>query len=437
VNIVHLTPGAGGMYCGGCFRDNALVKALREAGHQTLMVPLYLPLNLEDADQSAGTPIFFSGINVYLQQRFPFFRRVPHWLNRLLAAPALLRRVGRYAAKTRPTDVGELALSMIQGEAGNQARELAELIAWLKTQPAPDVFCLSNALLIGMARQFKAQFKAPIVCTFQGEDGFLDGLPEAQRPLGWRLLQERAKDVDLFLAPSEYFADLMKRRLGLPEEKVLVVYNGISLENYGPATSTPTTPTLGFFARMCREKGLDLVVEAFLILKHRNRIPGLRLRIGGSLGPADEPFVQQLRERLQRNGAMRDTEICPNLSRADKLDFYRSLSVLSVPAVFGEAFGLYVVEALAAGVPVVLPRQGSFPELVAASGGGVLFEPKNANALADAAEALLLNPAQARALGAAGRKAVEEKFSIEIMAREIALTYQELIRPALETSVSR
>ena len=84
MNIVQITPGAGGMYCGGCFRDNALVAALRKQGHETLMVPLYLPLTLDEADQSAGTPTFFGGINVYLEQKSALFRKAPKWLHSLL-----------------------------------------------------------------------------------------------------------------------------------------------------------------------------------------------------------------------------------------------------------------------------------------------------------------------------------------------------------------
>jgi hypothetical protein len=81
MNIVQITPGAGSMYCGGCFRDNSLVAALRKQGHQTLMVPLYLPLTLDEPDQSAGTPIFFGGINVYLDQKSALFRKAPRWLH--------------------------------------------------------------------------------------------------------------------------------------------------------------------------------------------------------------------------------------------------------------------------------------------------------------------------------------------------------------------
>ena len=153
------------MYCGGCFRDNALVAALRRAGYQTLMVPLYLPLTLDEPDQSAGTPIFFSGINVYLEQKSAMFRKAPGWLRDALASPALHKWAAGKAAKTRAEDVGELTLSMLRGEEGNQARELEEFIAWLKTQKNPDVICLSNALLVGMVREMKSAIGAPVICS--------------------------------------------------------------------------------------------------------------------------------------------------------------------------------------------------------------------------------------------------------------------------------
>lgn len=408
------------MYCGGCFRDNALAGALRQMGHDLLLLPLYLPLTLEEPDNSAGAPLFFSGINVYLEQKSAFFRHAPHWLNRLLAAPALLRWAGRMAAKTRPTETGALTISMIRGEAGNQARELAELISWLKANTSPAVICLSNALLVGLARRIKAELKVPVVCTLQGEDGFLDALPEAFRAEAWRILSERAADVDLFLAPSHYFGSVMQQRLGLSPDRVRVVHNGINLEGFAPAPALPDPPVWGFFARLCPEKGLDRVVDAFLILKQRNRVPGLKLRLGGSLGPADKPWVAQLHRRLVHGDLAQQFEVSPNLDRAGKQAFYRSLSVLSVPTVYGEAFGLYLLEAWATGIPVVQPQRGAFPELVNLTGGGVVYDPAGgAEALANSVETLLLHPNQARTMGEAGRKSVLERFSIQAMANQM------------------
>jgi len=438
VNLVHFTPGAGAMYCGGCLRDNALVAALRKLGHQVTMVPLYLPLTLDEADQSMGMPVFFGGLNVYLQQKAALFRGAPGWLHDLFDSPALLRWAAGKAAKTRAADVGELTLSMLRGEAGNQARELEELLAWLKTQPPPDALCLSNALLLGMARRLKSELRAPVTCALQGEDTFLDALPEAHRAACWQTLTERAQEVDLFLAPSRYFGDLMRQRLGLAEKQVRVVPNGINLDGYADAgrggkceVRIPNSevqgagvPALGYFARMCPEKGLDTLVEAYIRLRQRGRVGALKLRLGGSCGPADTPFVNSLRQRLQASALLEDVEFHPNVDRAGKLALLRSLSVFSVPAHYGEAFGLYVIEAMAAGVPVVQPRVAAFPELIEATGGGVLCAPNDPQALAEAIEALLLNPARARALGDTGRRAVFERFSAEAMARAVAQAYE-------------
>jgi len=285
----------------------------------------------------------------------------------------------------------------------------------------------------------------------QGEDFFLDGLPESHRAACWHTLAERAADVDLFVAPSRYFGDLMRERLGLAADRVRVVHNGIKLDGYdeegrrqkaecrmqegeGPGASVPPTPltprpsppTLGFFARMCREKGLDTLVEAYILLRKRGSAGNVRLRVGGSCGPADQAFVEGLRERLRAEGVLADVEFHRNLDRAGKLEFLRSLSVFSVPARYGEAFGLYVIEAMAAGVPVVQPRAAAFPELIEATGGGLLCAEEDPQALAEAIEGLRLNPARARALGEAGRRAVFERFSAESMARAMAQVYAEM-----------
>lgn len=421
MQIVQITPGAGAMYCGNCFRDNALVRELRRLGHDVTMIPLYLPLTLDEADESAASPIFFGGISVYLEQKSNLLQRAPQWLRRLLASRKLLAWAGSRAAKTRASEVGDMMLSMLRGEEGRQSRELDELISWLKTQPKPDVICLSNALLVGLARKLKSELNTPVICTLQGEDAFLDGLPDSHRDAAWQLLRERAADVDIFIAPSRYFGDLMTRRLGLPPEKVSVVHNGISLDGYEvrdqrPEVGKQTAPVLGYLARMCKEKGLDILVEAFIALKQRGNVPRLKLQIAGSCGPGDEPFVKTLRKRLAEAGYIGDVAFLPNLTRAEKIDFLRGLNVFSVPAPYGEAFGLYVIEAMAAGVPVVQPRHAAFPEILEATGGGALCEPGDTKSLADKIEEFLLNPTQARTLGEGGRAAITEKFSVAAMA---------------------
>lgn len=418
MNIVQITPGAGGMYCGNCFRDNALVHELRARGHPTLMIPLYLPMTLDEANESEGTPIFFSGINVYLEQLFPLFAKAPNWLRKPLASPALLKWAAGRAAKTRAQDLGELTHSIIRGENGNQAKELEELIAWLKANHRPDVICLSNALLAGLARNLKQQLQVPVVCMLQGEDSFLDSLPEPHRSQTWNALAERCADIDSFIAPSNYFGRLMTSRLGLTPHRVHVVYNGINLEGFEPALNPPQPPVIGYFARMCREKGLHILVEAFIRIKKRNKIPNLKLLIGGGLGPADEAFVSEIKDLLRRNELLQSVEFFPNVTREEKQQFFRKLSIFSVPALYGEAFGLYLLEAWASGIPVVQPRHAAFPELLELSGAGVIVDPDPGSISAEL-ESILDDPARLVALRNRARHAAEARFSVSAMTSAI------------------
>jgi glycosyltransferase involved in cell wall biosynthesis len=254
----------------------------------------------------------------------------------------------------------------------------------------------------------------------------LDSLPESVRERAWQTLIARATEVDLIIAPSRYYGDLMRKRLQLEPERVRVVYNGINLEGYLPAATPPAPPVLGYFSRMCQAKGLDTLVEAFIQLKTREPFKDLKLRVGGGMGPSDKIFVDKLKSILAKQKCLDDTEFCPNLDRAQKQAFFRSLTVMSAPALYGEAFGLYVIEALASGVPVVQPRHAAFPELIEATNGGLLCEPGSSTALADGIEQLLLDTQRARALGEAGRNAVLHNFSVERMAREMVEVFQEV-----------
>jgi glycosyltransferase involved in cell wall biosynthesis len=421
MRLVHLTAGTGSFFCGTCLRDHALVKALRRRGHDALIVPLYLPLVLDDSGSRQESPLFFGGINVYLQQKSAFFRHTPRWLDKLLDLPALLRQAGRKAGMTDARELGEMTLSMIQGEHGYQAKELDKLVAWLVTQK-PDVVCLSNSLLIGVARRVREELRVPIICSLQGEDAFLDSLPEPYRERCWQLVRERAADVQCFVAPSRYYNALMRERLLLAAENTVVIHNGIDLDGFAPAPTPPEFPTVGFLARMCRDKGLDILVEAFIRLAPR--VPGARLKIGGSQTEADRVFVNELTDRLAQAGVANAVRFLPNLTHAEKQQFLRGLTVLSVPTRCGEAFGLFMIESLASGVPVVQPGNGAFPELIEHTGGGVLFAPGDASSLADALEKLLRDPAQAVELGRCGREVVNARFTSDAMAHN----FEELLK---------
>jgi glycosyltransferase involved in cell wall biosynthesis len=425
MRIIQITPGAGGDYrCDNCLRDSALVAELRRLGHDTLMVPLYLPMAADGPDVAGRTPIFFGGINVYLQQKSALFRRTPRWLDRALDSPRLLRWIARRAAMTHARDLAEPTLSMLRGEHGRQVKELERLVAWLAGQERPDVVCLSNALLVGLARRMKAALGVPLVCMLQDEDGFLDALPEPQRAEAWRTLAQRAGEVDALVAVSRHYRDLMRGRLGLAPERIHAVHIGIAAEGFEPAASPPDPPAIGYLAPLCPAKGLDTLVEAFLALRAGGRVPGLRLRVAGATLAEHRPFVEDLRRRLADAGAAGDVEFLPAPDRAGRQRFLRTVSVLAVPAREAEAFGIFILESLASGVPVVLARRGAYPEILEATGGGVLVEPEDPRSLAEALLGLLARPEEARGMGERGRRAVLGHFNVQRMAGEMVRIFE-------------
>jgi glycosyltransferase involved in cell wall biosynthesis len=417
MHVVTLTPGTGNFFCGNCLREQALAVALRKRGHDVTLVPMYLPRVTEE-DERNDVPIFFGGVTCYLEQKCACFAKMPRWLDRALNAPALLKLLARFSNMTRARELGEMTLSMLRGEEGRQAAELAKLITWLKSQPAPDAIMLSSLLLVGLARRLRTAFGVPVLCTMQGEDAFLDSLPEPYRQQCWQLVAERGADVARFVTGSRYYRDEIRRRTKWSDDRVSVIPNGITLDGFGPGTP-PATPTIGYLARMIEGKGLGVLVDAFIELRRRNKVPQARLRIAGTTTPADARYIRRQQEKLAAAGLGDAVDWLPNVSRGDKITFLQGLTVFSVPATYGESYGLYLIEAWACGVPVVQPRHAAFPELIEATGGGVLCEPKNPASLADALESLLLDPARARALGAQGRAAVERDYSAARMAERV------------------
>lgn len=417
MKIVFLTPGTGSYYCGACMRDNALARELLRSGHEVTMAPMYLPLMLDETTLagSENVPVFFGGINVYLQQKLPFFRSAPAFVDRWLNSTRLLQWAARHSHMTSAREHGEMTLEMLHVETSRFRKEWIKLLDWLEHTEKPDLICLSNALLAGFAGEMKRRLNAPVVLFFQGEDGFLDGLPEPYRTNCWAALAAQLPASDILIAPSHYYAGFMRERLRLPSDTIEVVPNGISLEGYSSAETPPKNPTIGYLARMSREKGLELLVDAFLILARELGDKTACLKIAGAATAGDQSLIGELQQRIITAGLSSRVEWFPNVTRDQKITFLRGLTLFSVPAVYEEAFGLYLIEAMACGVPVVQPDAAAFSEIVA-TGGGICVPPRDARALALAWKQLLADPAQCAALGKAGRLSVEKHFSARKMA---------------------
>jgi glycosyltransferase involved in cell wall biosynthesis len=115
------------------------------------------------------------------------------------------------------------------------------------------------------------------------------------------------------------------------------------------------------------------------------------------------------------------------LDRHGKLDFLKKLSVFSVPESYADPKGLFLLEAMACGIPVVQPRRGAFTEIVETTGGGVLVEPDNAEALAHAFLELWKNPARSAELGRRGYQGVRAHYSARQMAESALAVYHSVV----------
>lgn len=417
MRIAFITSGAAGMYCGSCMKDNTLVSALRRQGHDALLIPTYTPIRTDEDDVSQHK-VFFGGINVYLEQKSWFFRQTPWFVDRLLNFSWLLKWASRFAVKTQGELLGSLTLSMLRGRDGKQRKEIGKLITFLKNEVKPDVVILSNLLISGMVGDIKAELGVPIWGTLQGDDIFLESLTPTYRQPCIDLLRANAASIDGFFATSGYYADFMAGYIGLPRERIHVVHPGINMKGHGQPRDFNARPpyTIGYFARICPEKGFHHLAEAFRLLREQPGSPLCRLRVSGWLGEHNRKYFEHELEKLKATGHDADVEHVPSPDHAGKIAFLNKLDVLSVPTVYREPKGIYVLEAMANGVPVVQPRHGSFPELIDATGGGLLVEPENPQALAVGLRRMIDDHELRQKCGEHGQMAVQQKFTAEHMA---------------------
>jgi glycosyltransferase involved in cell wall biosynthesis len=430
MRVLQITAGAGGMYCGSCLRDNTLAAETMARGHDVTLLPVYTPTRTDEENVSEDQ-VFFGGISVYLEQRVPFLRNAPAVLDWFLDSPAVIRMATGRAVTLEAKDLGELTVSTLRGEDGNQAREIGKLLRHLEGLPPFDVVSIPMSLLISLAPPLKRALKVPICCTLQGDDLFLEGLGEPWRSESLALIRRHAPSVDAFIATSGYYADFMAGYLGLARSTIHIVPLGIHLDGHDPSPRpVPDVPVVGYFARIAPEKGLHLLADAYRVLRTDLGFPAARLEAAGYLPPEHKGYLADIEKTLGDAGLPAEFHYRGAPDRAGKIAFLRGLSVFSVPSPYAEPKGLYLLEALANGIPVVQPRHGAFPEILAKTGGGVLFEPGSAASLAECLRELLREPARAAALGARGAEGVGRHYTAAHMAEsQIAVYESVLARP--------
>jgi glycosyltransferase involved in cell wall biosynthesis len=423
MRIAYIAAGAGGSYCGACARDVALARGLTARGHDVLLLPLYTPLRSDLSHAGMGR-IFYGGINAYLQQRSGLFRRTPGFVDWFFDRPALLRLVSRFAIETRPEGLGEMTVSVLRGTAGRQRKELEKLVGFLEREHRPDVVNLTNSLLSAVAPEVKRRMGVPLFCTLQGEEAFVARLPQPHRNEAMALMRSHAQHFDLLFSPGEGYADEMSEFLSVPRERVQVVRAGIEFGPYraaGPRVREPFR--IGFLSRVTPAKGLDILVEAFALLE-RMRPGRATLSVAGEVAGVHRGFLRRLRRRMASEGLTGRFEYLGEVDMAGKAALLRSLSAFCLPSRYAERRAVACLEAMAAGVPVVVPSIGLFPELIALTGGGTLVPVEDAGAVAQALAALMDDPDGADRMGQAAAEGVAAHFSADAMAEQTLRAYE-------------
>jgi len=421
--VLYILPGSGGsFYCQNCLRDAALAGALQSAGHQVTLLPLYLPATVA-MPRPTEVPVFYGAVSLYLRHRFAALRRLPRAWFAPLDRWSVLRIAARFAGTTSARGLEDLTLSMLRGREGRQADELARLCDWLRGLPAderPGAILLSNALLAGLASELKAAVGCPVLCWLQDEHVWFDAMAPDLRAAVVKVLAAESRAIDRFVAASGYYAEAMSRVIGLPPERIAVVYPGLDSGGYRLTDVNRRPRTIGFLSRLSPAEGFDRFVEAYLLLRREPRFADVRLAATGG-PPVERGFLKRQARRLSEAGAGAQAEISVSRFTEDRAGFLSELTLLSVPGgATPEAFGYYAIEAMAAGVPVVLPRQGAFPEIAAAAGCGILADDARPATLARAWAALLDDPVRLRHESEQGRRAAETVFAHASTANALA-----------------
>ncbi len=425
---MHIIPGSGGsFYCGNCLRDAKYVEALRKSDHQVVKLPMYLPLFADEHDLSREIPVFYGAISIYLKQLFPIFRKAPAWVDRALNSKPMLKLASRFAGSTRAKGLEEMTVSMLLGEEGAQQDELEKMVDWIVENCNPDVIHLSNALLLGLAHRLSERMHVPVICSLQDEDVWVDVMKPSARESVWKLMSKKADHVSAFISVSDYYAGVMKGKMDIPDTKLKSVHIGVDPEDYTFKPVGEKGRNIGFISRMCHGNGFDILIDAFIILKQKSGFEDVNLILtGGSTGD-DRKFLSDIKRKIKEEGIADYVEFHGDFEEEGLREFLEKVTVVSVPVRNGEAFGIYLLECMASGVPVVQPALGAFPEIIDKAGGGITYEPNDPQKLSETLEKLLSDPSELDRLSRAGREGVEKHFHISSQAEKMVVVYEEAL----------
>ena len=406
MKIAHIIPGSGGsFYCGNCLRDSKYMKALQDLGQEVIKVPLYLPL-FEDAHDLNEVPVFYGAVDIYLKQRFPVFRHMPAFVDKMLNSKSVLNLAAQNAGSTRAKGLEEMTVSMLLGEEGLQKEELERLVEWLRDEAKPDVVHLSNALLLGLARRIKQEMNIPVVCSLQDEDVWVDVMSDKHREEVWQIMEARGREVDAFIAVSDFYAEEMKMRMRIRPDQLFINHIGVDAADYLVKPVQEKEPVIGFISRMCEENGLGILVDAFLLLKEDEAFSPVKLKITGGKTNDDTAFIKQQKKKIAAVGLEEQVLWVEEFENPSRQNFFDT----DHPVLDADG--------------AVQPELGAFPEVVGLSEGGINYHPNSPKKLAKAWKSIIMDKEKLAALGTKGLAGVKTNFDIHKQSEKLVRIYE-------------
>ena len=433
MKIVYLITGSGGsFYCGNCYRDMLYVRAIRKVpGIKATAIPLYLPPDKTTLEESGfDKNVFFGAISMFLREKIGFLRNMPAFLDKFLDSRLLLKFAAKQSGTTSTEGLEELTISMIEGDNAFRKEEVNRLVKYLMKDGKPDIIHLSNALILGIARQLKKRMDVKVVCSLLNEDDWIDDMAEPFRSRAWEMIAREAGYVDVFVTPSNYYKELFRKKTRLKCDNVMVVPLGFDPDRETEPRPNRVLSAIGFFSRINNYNGFDKLVDAFIEMKKQDLIPGLTLRVCGGFTGTDKSFISAQIKKIRENKLEKSVKIYPEFQGEKKMEFFNDVDVISVPVRKYDGYGLYLLEANAAGIPVVQPATGAFPEIVERTGGGVIYSPDTVPELISALHKLLTDKELISTLGDKGKKMVRQDLSLVRMSAGLSEVYNKAVNNA-------
>jgi glycosyltransferase involved in cell wall biosynthesis len=425
MKVVYLITGSGGsFYCGNCYRDMLYLRAIRKVpGISAKAIPLYLPPARNNTESGFDKEVFFGAISMYLREKVRIFRNMPIFLEKIFDSAPFLKLAARQAGTTRTEGFENLTLNMIEGDNAFRKDEMDRLVKYLLKDGKPDIIHLSNALILGLARQLKKRMNVKIVCSLLNEDDWIDDMVEPFRGRAWNMIAKESVYVDSFVTPSMYYKEMFTGKTGLKGDNIFVVPLGFDPEQFDMPRNENHPPALGYFCRINRHNGFDKLADAFIRLKSEDLVPGLTLNVCGGFTGDDKPFIAAQLKKIKEHGFRNSVRIYPEFQGNKKMEFFNNVDVISVPVRKYDGYGLYILEANSAGIPVVQPATGAFPEIIGITGGGITYSPDTIEELSVALLKMLNDKVLRDEMGNTGSIRVRKELSLDRMSEGLSGVY--------------